>query len=422
MVQRGYIECPTCGKIYQLKIQYDQNAQIFDWPICFECKECGDVLEFTYGQKGLRPKGIDYKLQQGDTLVTTIGYSSSLPITDELYLKELNDAESLVLFSMFFNLQRGHFTSEEIQAFDGFLRQMQNNFLPYRGVMKALLPIMVKGNTAAFSKKWAGLFDIKKYKPIESVREMKEGFYKLVEKSYLNIIPSNYNDNYYKRYVLPLFDYIKGTSVENVKLLKERLDESGKISLWYKDTALPYVVDRLNDIQKLIPSMIYASAGVSDVQQRGDLKIVTISYKEASSCYVRGYEVLIKGLKTLVGVNNLVENGNIDTFTNPKLGGITSITKFAELTAGKMIEHLENYATIYGFLDGSLNNKVRNAAEHEGIRYDVSNQHVVCHYDSNDDSKVYELNLIALCRMCYIQLLHIIEITLLARKIIEKAQ
>lgn len=422
MVQRGYVECPTCRKVYQLKIQYDQNAQIFDWPICFECKECGDILEFTYGQKGLRPVGIDYKPQQGEPPVTTLGYSSSLPITDEVYLKELNDAESMVLYSIFFNLQRGHFTSEEIHAFDIFLRQMQENFLPYRGVMKALLPIMVKGNTAAFSKKWAGLFDIKKYKPIETAQKMKEGFYELVEKSYLNIIPSAYYKNCYQRYVQPLFEYIKSSSFEDVKSLKERLDESGKISLWYKDTALPYVVDRLNDIQKIIPSMIYASAGVSDVQQRGDLKIVTISYKEAISCYVRGYEILIKGLKTIVGVNNLVENGNIDTFTNPKLGGITSITKFAELTGGKMIEHLENYVTINSFLDGALNNKVRNAAEHEGIRYDATNQHITCHYDTKDDSKVYELSLIALCKMCYIQLLHIIEITLLARKIVEKAQ
>ena len=416
------MECPTCGKVYQLKIQYDQNAQIFDWPICFECKECGDILEFTYVQKGLRPAGIDYKPQLGEPPVTTLGYSSSLPITDEVYLKELNDAESKVLFSMFFNLQRGHFTSDEIHAFDIFLRQMQENFLPYRGVMKALLPIMVKGNTAAFSKKWAGFFKIKKYKPIETPREMKEGFYELVEKSYLNIIPSAYYINCYQQYVLPLFEYIKSSSVEDAKSLKERLDESGKISLWYKDTALPYVVDRMNDIQKIIPSMIYSSAGVSDVQQRGDLKIVTISHKEACFWYVKGYEILVKGLKTLVGVNNLVENDDIDTFTNPKLGGVTTITKFAELSPGKMIEHLENYTTINDYLGGSLNNKVRNAAGHEGIRYNATNQHITCHYDPNDDSKVYELSLIALCRMCYVQLLHIIEITLLARKIVEKAQ
>lgn len=421
MVQRGYIECPTCGKIYQLKIQYDQNAQIFDWPICFACKECGDNLSFTFGRNGLRPKGVDYNPQSNETPVTTIGYSSSLPVTDEVYLKELNYAESMAYFSLFLNLQRGHFTPVEIHVFDLFLRQMQENFLPYKSVMKSLLPIMVKGNTVAFSKKWAGLFDIKKYKPMESAQEMNEGFFELIEKSYLNIIPDAYNNNYYQRYVLPLFNYIKGASINDVKTLKKRLDESGKISLWYKEIAIPYIVNRLNDIQKLIPSMIYASVGVSDVQQRGDLKIVTISNNDACSWYVKGYEVLIKGLKTFVGVNNIVENGDLDTFTNPKLGGVTTITKFAELSPGKMIEHVENYTNVNDYLDGSLNNKVRNAAEHEGISYDVTNQHIVCYYDPNDETKVYNLSLIALCRMCYIQLLHIIEITLLARKIVEKA-
>ena len=33
MVQRIYVKCPSCGKIYQLKFQIDQNIKIYEWPI-----------------------------------------------------------------------------------------------------------------------------------------------------------------------------------------------------------------------------------------------------------------------------------------------------------------------------------------------------------------------------------------------------
>ena len=36
MVQRIYVKCPSCGKIYQLKFQIDQNIKIYEWPISFE--------------------------------------------------------------------------------------------------------------------------------------------------------------------------------------------------------------------------------------------------------------------------------------------------------------------------------------------------------------------------------------------------
>ena len=130
MVQREYIKCPLCGKIYQLKIQLDQNVGIFEWPISFECKDCGEILNFKYGNEGLRPKGIDYKPKVDDEPVTTIGYSSSLPITDEVYMKDLGYAESIVHFSLFMNLQRGFFLADEIRVFDMFLKQMQVNLLP----------------------------------------------------------------------------------------------------------------------------------------------------------------------------------------------------------------------------------------------------------------------------------------------------
>ena len=423
MVQREYIKCPLCGKIYQLKIQLDQNVGIFEWPISFECKDCGEILNFKYGNEGLRPKGIDYKPKVDDEPVTTIGYSSSLPITDEVYMKDLGYAESIVHFSLFMNLQRGFFMADEIRVFDMFLKQIQVNLLPYRSVLKELLPLIKRGNTAAFSKKMALYFEVKEYKPIVSPKEMFDAYIELIEKSLINLAPQGYVNRIGRPIYLPLVKYIDNASLEEVCSIKNALDENGKISVWYKEEALPYVAELLANIQKLIPAMIYASAGVDLTQHRGDLKIVTISWKDATTYYKDGYEVMAHGLKVIVGLNNLVENGDINIFTNPTLGDVDSIGKFAKKSGGKMIEHLESYQTMTTYLDTAMNNKVRNAASHSGgIVYDTTTQIVDCLYDMTDSTKVYETTLMDICRLCHIQLLHIMETVVLAYKIVEKAK
>ena len=284
-------------------------------------------------------------------------------------------------------------------------QRMQENLLPYKGVLLSLLPIFKKGNVDAFSKKMALLFDMKRYKPLTSSKGMYDTYFELIEKSYHNLITPYYYEHYFKRNVKPLSDYLNGASSADIKAIKEKLDESGKISAWYENEAIPYIAEAMNKIQKLIPAMIYSSVGESDVAKRGNLKIVTISCEEVVSMYSKGFETYTHALKIMVGLNNIVENGNID-----------------RLSGGKMLEHLEDYATIYDYLDGAMNNKVRNAASHGegGLEYVVLTQEVKCYYDDSDRSKHYDTSLIAICRICYVQLLHILEVTLLARKIVEK--
>lgn len=169
--------------------------------------------------------------------------------------------------------------------------------------------------------------------------------------------------------------------------------------------------------------MIYASAGIKDVVENGDLKIATIGCDDVMDMYKEGYEVFAHGLKILVGLNNLRENSNIDVFTNSGLSDVDTITKFAGKAAGKMIEVLEGNGAFMDYMDGSMNNKIRNAASHSGGVYcDPITQHIECHYDATDDSKVYETTLMSVCRLCHVLILHLIETTLLARQIVEKAK
>lgn len=424
MVQRGYVKCPSCGKLYQLKVQLDRNIKIFEWPISFECVDCGDNLTYTYSPRGLSPKEFKFVPSPQDPPITTVAYSSTLPITGDVYMKDLDYAQSMIFSSQFLNLSfRSPFSVEEIHKYDLFITRMQDGMLPYRGVLKALLPILKKGKVDAFSKKMATLFNEKKYKPLGSAQDMYDSYFELLKGVYLHIAPNRYLEECHTSFVKPLEDLINNSTVDEVRAIKAKLDASGLISVWYKEESLPYLAEAINNIQKIVPSMIYACAGIKDVEGKDDLKIVTIGCDDATDLYKNGYEVLAHGLKILVGLNNLRENGDIDVFSNPGLGDVDTITKFARKAAGKMIEHLEGNIPFMNYLYGSLNNKIRNAASHSGgIYYDVQTQHIECYYDATDDCKVYETTLMSVCRLCHVLLLHLLEVTLLARKIVEKAK
>ena len=424
MVQRTYVKCPSCGKIYQLKFQLDQNIQIYEWPICFECVGCGDNLAYRYGKQGLFPKEFMHTPSPQDPPITTIGYSSSLPIIDDLYMKDLDFAQSMVLSSLFLSLsfKSPFFSLEEVHRYDEFLTKMQYGLLPYKGVLNVLLPMLKKGNVKAFSNKMATLFDEKKYKPLENTLEMYDSYFELLKAVYLNLAPQRYLDDCHARFIKPLENLINKLTVDEVRDLKAKLDASGLISKWYKDEALPFVAKTIDNIQKILPATIYASAGIKDVAGNGDLKIVTIGCDDTMGMYKEGYEVFAHGLKILVGLNNLRENSNIDVFTNSGLSDVNTITKFSEKAAGKMIEVLEGNGAFVDYLDGSMNNKIRNAAIHSGVDYNPITQHIECHYDAADDSKVYKTTLMSVCRLCHVLILHLIETTLLARQIVERAK
>lgn len=78
--------------------------KIYEWPISFECVDCGDNLTYKFGKNGLFPKEFTHIPSPQDPSITTIGYSSSLPITDELYMKGLDYEQSMAFFSPFMNL------------------------------------------------------------------------------------------------------------------------------------------------------------------------------------------------------------------------------------------------------------------------------------------------------------------------------
>lgn len=422
MVQRIYVECPSCGKIFQIKVQVDKNVGIYDWPISFSCTDCGDELNYRYSKKGFFPKSLNYNPSPDDAPITTLSYSSSLPIVDDAYMKDMTYMDSAALFSPFMNITRGFFSLEEVDLFESYLVLLQENLLPYRTSMIGLHPLLLKGNYKAFGNKMAKIFGLKEHRDLSGVAEMRKAYFELLERSYINLCTTSYNISYGKKFISPLSDYVGISSPALLNQIKDKLDETDNISVWYNDIAMPYIVKMLADIHKFIPVMIFPYCGISDIKSRGDFKIVTIAHSTALEYYKTGFEVFIKGFKVIVGLTNVVENGDIDLFKNKAAKGIENLTKFCSLSGGKMAEVLADYESLNTYLDHTLDSKLRNATVHEDYDYDPLTQIITCYYNSRDKSKVCYVSLIEVCRMCYIQLLHIMEAFFLAKDIVDKAR
>lgn len=396
-------------------MQMDQNINLFDWPLVIECKECGDIIKGVYSRKGLSIKQLPYEQFSDHSIVTTmVGYSSSLPVVDSIYMKDGDGLDSMVLFSPYMNLLR-IFTNEELAKFNAFLVDLQKEVLPYKEGMLGLLPMIKKKSIKAYCNKFTTLFD--KKIELENMGDVYAHYMRILYKNYLCLRTIHYSMNEYRQCIDPLFKFMDQTNVNNLKL---SLNTAGVMSEWYKNKAFPYIAKTVNHIEKLIPSMIYSVVGENSIYDRGILNITTISHEDAMELYKDGYEVFVHGLPYIAGTRNIMDGGNVDKFSYKSASGIKTLADFAKLPGGLMEDKLSDCQDIMKWIGNTMNNKVRNAASHDGIEYDSETQTLSCHYDPADKDKVYKLQLIELCDMVYMQLLHIMEITIFAYTIVTR--
>ena len=404
-------------------MQFDTSLHVFDWPVRIECIECGDAIKLSFTSEGLIPQIYNVqKPQDRSVLTTVVGYSAALPITSNLYMQECDAIMSMLNFSPYMNLLRESFSSHETKEFETFCHRLNENLLPYRSSMKELLPILKKGNVKAFSRKMATIFEVEKYQELDSYEFCRDAFNKLIHRSYQNLCTIKYNSQVVVPYVNRLFHLVSEKNINELDTIKMELDKCTCLSDWLDNEAYPYVAEMLSDIQEFIPAMIYASVDNTGTANRGNLNIVTITHDNAVKYYTKGYEVLVHGLPLIVGLTNLLENGNIHKFVNLKMNGITDLKAFSSLSGGLMEEKLQDYNSVDNYLFGSMEHKLRNAGIHNGVKYEALTQNIECHYDLQNENKIYNTRLIEVCYKSYIQLLHILEITLLTYLIVKKTK
>ena len=368
------------------------------------------MIRGVFRREGLSLKTLPVEQFSNHSVMTTIvGYSSSLPIVDEIYMKDGDGLDSMVFFSPFLNLSMGHFTHEELQRFDAFVTRLQNRVLPHKEAFQELLPIVRKGNIPAYCKKFAKLYGEKVV--LDSMIKVYENYMKLVKGLYYDMKSLHYSQNECKQYVDPIFEFIQHTKAKELKMA---LNGTGPMNEWFRDRALPYIAKVANIVEKLIPCMIFSVVGEYGIFNRGKLYLTTIAHDDAANLYKEGYEVFVKGLPYLVGIRNMMANGCVNQFSNAGMKGVDSLVAFAGLPGGLMEDKLADDNHVMGWIGNAMNHKVRNAASHDGLVYDPLSQTVECHYCPQKWDEMYRLPLIELCDMVYMQWLHIMEQALMA--------
>ena len=121
-----------------------------------------------------------------------VGYSSSLPIVDAVYMKDGNGLDSIVLFSPSMNLLE-NFTSEELAKFDVFLVKLQKEVLPYKEGMLGLLPMIKKNNIKAYCNKFTTLFSSKIQ--LEKMENVYAHYMRILYNNYLCLRTFHYSMN-----------------------------------------------------------------------------------------------------------------------------------------------------------------------------------------------------------------------------------
>lgn len=191
----------------------------------------------------------------------------------------------------------------------------------------------------------------------------------------------------------------------------EELKQNYSLTNWERQEAYQFIGTVVSKIEKFYPTILLINSPGYDTQ-KNDLAITTIDEETANDLYTQGYETLSHAVHVLVGIANIVYHGEINDFGLTHAKGKT-FQDFVSLNAGTKLNILMQYPEVFQLLNNSYDNRIRNAISHNGVDSIDKNQQIRYHYDSKDDSKVYQTSLIDVVASVYMMLMHIIEIQVL---------
>lgn len=71
---------------------------VFDWPIHVPCPACGTEIDLFFNAQGLQLK--ELLIKDADRCIT-MGYSAVLPLTKDLYFRNLSKVERMIASTPF---------------------------------------------------------------------------------------------------------------------------------------------------------------------------------------------------------------------------------------------------------------------------------------------------------------------------------
>ena len=404
--------CDTCDTGINLKIQADDSLFTYDYPISLECPNCGARIEFKYNKdRGILP--LRYRIHGEENISTEIDlyYSALLPVDAKLHFKPSKNI-TLTPFIFLSTIYNG----EKVVLQNKVGKQFLDNVYPFRKVFQELLPIYRKGNTVAYSKKLAHIFNItQKYTPISDIKTCRIHLFELLQNTYNNLSTDEYLCQIANPY---LGDTIQVKDIDSLKAPFAEINKSVNYNQWQK-RAFNFISDMIAKFEKYMPSLFYCTVGDFEVPHQYEAETYTISTEEVIQDYDDSFNLVKDLLPLIVGLSNFRLTGNIDEFLNKDgdMKGVTCLKDFQLLTDGLKIDKLQDYNEVYKYLARGFNHKIRNGIGHD--RWDVvpNTQILQFRYKQSDDNEHFDIQLVDLGYLVVINLLHIMEFVLLIEKI-----
>ena len=386
----------------------DETYKVFDWPIHVSCPTCGTEMDLFFNSQGLQPK--ELLIKNADRGIT-IGYSAVLPLTKELYFRDQSQGERIAASTPFMNFSFFNGSFDAAGPLGAWANWLIRNLIPYRHYLTELHPLITHKpcNVKAVSTKLAALSEAKDFKELSDEEECVEAFLELFQVTYRNLVIRPYEETVMKQHFNKIRDFVMNADKDQLSLLKDRVNEVMNIQAWLWDEGTKTAADIVGGIQKLIPAMSFAVKGVFKVPSGDELYIMTVGYTEVDSWFASCYEALVHFLPVIVGLNNAFKNGNVDKFVVEGVGYAGTLEDYAKLDASGRINAIRQDDDLAVIYEPVLNNRIRNAIQHKGDKYNVITQTIAYHYDTTDDSKVVEYRLIDVAYLVFLQLLHLLE-------------
>lgn len=416
MVVPTKIQCDACDTSFYIKYQIDQMISMYPWNLDFYCPLCGNRIHVILTSKGLNCKHSD---EEGDDEAYLIGYSSCLPITKELYFPLTNRDSRMLSLTPFINLTR-YYGNGVIPTHTAFIKRILDNVFEYRNSLTELLPILKKPNMnpEAYTRKNEKVFNIKasKYR-LRTYTECVDHYAEMVRVCYINVAPPTIRRAPYGDFFIRLMDLVQRMKTADTIALKNELNQYFSLNDWLIKNAFNHIAGMIGKIEKYSPVMFYGVTGEYSYPHSIQLFLVTINYKEVNNDYRKGYEVLEKILPAVVALENRLNRGDVNNFGE---GLKYTMSDFIKHTAGTKVGIIQKNEMLRNYFLGTLKNTIRNSETHDDSDFDSENQ--ICRFvDLNNTNNITEIPLMDVAFKAYIQLIHIMEISLVVNSILQRA-
>ena len=412
------IKCDTCERVFTLKTQADESINIYDWPIELVCPACNNPIHLLFNRHdGITPAKLKCDAE-GE--VTHVGYSATLPVIDESYYKIAPTSFS-PFYSSFMNLYM-ILGQENLNKHKFEIDKLLEGIIPYRQLLKETLPLMQKeNNTKAFLTKVANFFNEEHY-TIDETKESRTAYNEFVECVYNGLCTPEYISqrcSYYNE----LLTFVNGADSSKLRNVITISEGFYNIDDWLLLQAYPHIAEMTAHLEKYLPAIFYSSIGSFAIPHYDKWNILTIDHEQAAKDYADGFEILNKILPFMVALHNMMRNNDCTHF---KENGLAehhdAMAHFNGTFGAQRKNEIETYPTLKEYFEYVFENKIRNGNGHRGIQYDVHTQTISFHHNANNPEAIHKERLIDVCLRVYLQMMRIIEITLILNEIKNKTR